>query len=465
MPNKSQSSSSGATTTIAFERLSLTDSTTAATPAPAAASSVSDARPPSSLSKSEQQLIHSCIDSLITLIDKLQESGNEPLTSTTHIDAPRLIDYGDLLKHQLTRFVVMVSKGEVGILRDASDELSKHITGISNVMRTMLSTHNVTLEKHDSNAVASSTSSSPVAVVRHVGRTQRRAITSTHSAVLRSVRNVIVQMREHLLHRSSVALDVRLTGAAWSTIESQLKQCPTNNTAAIGKEMATLCSGVADAKKELEQIKVEEEEKENVEDDAADDDDDDDFMDMDDDDGLSPAEFAIVPACLLLTNTASMLVKNAYMYVLKAKVDESLESNVTWLESVLQSSSALRATLDDLISSLYSPQDRSVAHKAARKLAGGMRDLALAIVTQHAQSNAEWPVKAQSSSSDTSNDEAAMAESFAACDACSTTMQTAVALQQPADAEHKARLDWLHKCLTQIHEGHKQVDDLPPLAE
>ena len=363
----------------------------------------------------------------------------DPLPTTIIIDSTRIKDYSDILSHAITKFVLFVSQGEVGILVDSKDELMKHITGVSCVLRSLL---------HPSSNSGGITA----------GPTLSAQILTVHRAIFTGIKAILKQLESYLLNKQSTKLDVSLTGRAWEVLEKQLKSIPLTNATAVGRSINQQCSVLKDAKSELDEIHIASEGDEKDEDDDDDglNDDDDDgdiIIDAGGDDALTAEEFEIVPSVKHLTTTAQNLVKSLYMYLLKVKIDESVKSNVDWLELVLKQVEGIGIRMDDLVGSLYAPQNRAEVLKAIQTMVKELRSNALSIVQHNVSAHAEWPMKSAAGLADPS-----APSSFAACVDCQAVIDEANQLQSPADEHHAHRLDWLKKVITQIHEGHTQAE-------
>ena len=399
------------------------------------------------LSAADRKTIEVCFGLLLKQIEKLDSESAQPLESTIKVDSARMAEYADVLSHALTKFVVFVSQGEVPILVSSVEELTNHITGISCLLRSLLSP-----------------SSSMTGIT--AGPTQRAQIIQVHKSVLAGLTQVLSQLQHHLLAKSSTKLDASLTGRAWEIMEKQLKTVPLTNATAIGRAVNQACTVLKDARAELDRMHVASAEELASKEDKDNDDEDDDDFDEDGEDALTEAEFAIVPAVKSISSTAGTLVKSLYMYLLKVKIDESKSESIDWLEFVLKSVQTIGNRNDDLIESLYSPQDRKAVLKAVEALATELRANALSIVKHSADAKADWPVKASAvataadSASGSAGGGALAAATFSSEATYASTFSTAASLVQSGDeVNHAHRMEWLRRCLEQVFESERMAKD------
>lgn len=382
-----------------FERMDLNAPNEPAVEAPAAAApSSSSSASPSTVAASPassaalQSVVTGCTSVLVQLLDRLLLESGDPLLQTVPLDAKRLADYAEILTHQLTRFVLFSSSGDLAdsaaALPGLAEEISNHLSGVSCVLRSMLAPSIA-----NGGAIP--------------GPTQRAGILAVHHAILSGMRAIIMQLQKHLLARASTKLQTALTGQVWALLDKELKALPLTNAHAIGKGVLAQCALIKDAHAEISKIKQRDDSAGNAggeaKDDAEDDDDDDDFDDLDDEEEstLTSAEFALVPPSIQLVSIAQQLLKAVYLFLLKCGHAESSAANVDFMEQLLTRVKSITRGADELVESLYAPQDRAAAAQAHSQLSGELRKLAEGVVSQHRaqQPPATWPMKETASSS------------------------------------------------------------------
>lgn len=440
MPNTSPPASDDADRSAShFERMDLNEPAAAPAPAPAAAAAASSSASASSaLSPTSaaalQSVVSGCITVLVQLLDKLMLESDQPLLQTVPLDAKRLNDYAEIVTHQLTRFVLFSSSGDLAdsaaALPGLAEEIGNHLSGVSCVMRSMLAPN------------LSTGGAIP-------GPTQRAGILAVHHAILSGMRALIVQLQKHLLSKSSTKLQTALTGQVWALLDKELKSLPLTNAHAIGKGVLAQCALIKDASEEIRKIKIKENDAAAAEgknggasdekDDGADDDDDDDddFDDLDDDDAestLSPSEFALVPPSIQLVAISQNLLKAVYLFLLKCGHPENQLANVEFMEQLLARVKIITRGADELVESLYAPQDRALAAQAHAHLCSELRKLAEGVVAQHRAQHppATWPMKDSSSSSSSSASASAPAPAAAAAAAPASAEDGPIPVDEPA---------------------------------
>ena len=425
-----------------FERMDLNAPHEAAASSPAANASSSAAASSSSSSASAlsptsaaalQSVVNGCTTVLIQLLDRLQLESDQPLLQTVPLDAKRLSEYAEILTHQLTRFVLFSSSGDLAdsaaALPGLAEEISNHLSGVSCVLRSMLAP-----SLANGGAIP--------------GPTQRAGILAVHRAILDGMRAIILQLQKHLLAKANTKLQTALTGQVWALLDKELKALPLTNAHAIGKGVLAQCALIKDAREEIGKIKLKDPStggsSEGKDDDADDDDDDDDddFDDLDDDDSedsaLSPSEFALVAPSIQLITIAQNLLKAVYLFLLKCGHSESRLENVEFMEQLLVRVKVITRGADELVESLYAPQDRAAVSQAHEHLCGELRKLAQGVVDQHRaqQPPATWPMKDATSSS-------SAAAPAASDSAAAATPASADAAEGPIPLDEPAR--WLQK--------------------
>lgn len=476
-------------TTLNIETLSLSPSSSSSASAQShsastatATSSISTvAAASTTLKPSERAIVDGCTNSLLTLLQQLSADADTPLPSAAvAITAARLNDYASLLSHAVTKFVLFNTQSEsVEIMKGASEELANHLTGISCLLRAMLSDSTSSSDSSSSSSTNSSSSSSgssgnssgnsssdnsSASII--CGPTRRRAISSAARAVFSGVSNMLQQLRAHLLNKRVVALDATQTARVWAAIEKQLKQIPLTNATAVGREINAQMSVIRDATKEMETFRVEEfdsHDRTATAAAAAEEEVEDMLNDDDDECVLSASEYALIGPAKHLCALATNLAKSVYGYTLQAKVDESVRSNVEWLERTCILVAGIGKRIDDLISSLYAPQEREAVMSAVKALCADLLTVAEAIVQHNASTSAPWPVKAAAAATteaalSASTAAVAVPQNLADCTLCSPTLTSAAALRDASDAQHQLRMQWLQRCVAQIHEGHTQAE-------
>jgi len=329
-----------------------------------------------------------CLAMLLDVTNELIQDSAKPLSIGSSVSNQRLSDLSEVLTHEITRFVVFVSKSpEIGTILPSVEKLVKTLNIVSCEMRVMLA---------------------PPA-----GPTLRSQVTSLANRLFSGLGNIVQQLRA--LVASGKEVPAHLTGMAWAHL-AELNKCPLTNAAAVGKELASKLTILKDSREEMGQLSLQpvnasEESKEGKQD--GDDDEDDEDEEMDDDDfqddeegQLTPEEYAVVVPSQQICTVSMGIVKQFYMYVLKCKFNDSDEKDVSMLEESLKAVSTLCQNFDQLGSALYSPQDAKAITSSTKTIVDTTMSL-LSSLASHNQFEAVFPSTLPKSSAASSSSDSA----------------------------------------------------------
>lgn len=145
----------------------------------------------------------------------------------------------------------------------------------------------------------------------------------------------------------------------------------------MSKEILIWKPSITDAINELKEIKEKSEGDNNNNDDEqeeADDEDfdDEDFDDDDDEETLTAEELVVRPSVIALAKLSVMVLEKTSTSVLVSPK----EMTVTQMEEFIKRARETSTLVDEMICSVYSPQDRAVVRKNARALSTHLLDLA-----------------------------------------------------------------------------------------
>jgi len=277
-----------------------------------------------------------CLKLLIDTLDDLRKDAGTPLDNRP-TSSETLADLSFMLSHEITKFAVFVSKSpDVETMVPLSQKLAAQMTMLVCSMRTLL---------------------------KSAGPTMKQQIAEMGSDLIDRLKRVIMEFKQKIAAGQAQAYTASLTGAV-NELCKEIPKIPQQNSVAINKVLLTQLATIRDAKNELDELRckepaVSETPLGNEEAKTEDADDEDANEDEDDESNtLSPSEFEVVPPALELVKAAFNLNKKLCTFITKCQQSDADPQHVAWLEAQLASSKAVAHAVDQLVSSVYSPQSK-----------------------------------------------------------------------------------------------------------
>jgi len=287
-----------------------------------------------------------CLKLLIDTLDDLRKDAGIPLDNRP-TSSETLADLSFMLSHEITKFAVFVSKSpDVETMVPLSQKLAAQMTMLVCSMRTLL---------------------------RSAGPTMKQQIAEMGCDLIDRLKRVIVEFRQKIAAGQAQSYTPSLTGVV-NELCKEIPKIPQQNSVAINKVLLTQLATIRDAKNELDELRCKEptvpESSVSNEEVKAEDADDEDANEEEDDESytLTPSEFEVVPPALELVKAAFNLNKKLCTFITKCQQSDSDSQHVAWLEAQLASSKAVAHAVDQLVSSVYSPQGKDTMSASSTTL-------------------------------------------------------------------------------------------------
>lgn len=306
----------------------------------------------------EKKVCEEAFETLFKYFDELAEEVKKPLESSSPCDRELVRKHAERLEHMITKYALFITRTpEKETILPMTNELMNEVTAVACLLRVLM---------------------------RTAGPCLCAELSKAANQLVVGVKGVVVEIKvwflkkqkekesgEETKHSETDTLPQYAKAGAAFAFCKDIKKLPLTNTEAVGRKIVKLMTLVKDAKSEMDELE-EETKAEDGKEEAVVEKDEDDF---DDDEPLTPEEFARAQPCKQLANLSLSLIKKSYAFLLKLKTTDADKEHVQWVESELRACTELSKGLDNLGGSLYPPQDPREIKKALAVMEDNLNDL------------------------------------------------------------------------------------------